>query len=350
MSKPLRAAVVGVGHMGRHHARIFGELDGADLVGVVDKDHDRGKKVAEDNHTTAYENFEELFGKVDVVSIAVPTMHHLAVSRPFIERGIPVLIEKPIAKSVEEANAILALAEKHDTLVQIGHTERFNPVVKALERMEVAPKFIETHRISPFTFRSADIGVVLDMMIHDIDIVLSIVKSKPVRVDAVGINVLAPYEDVANARVAFENGCVVNLTGSRLAMKTERKIRVFSDTAYLSLDYQKKIGIAIKKTANLDILKMAQDQNVDDLSQLQGVDFGSMVNIEPLTFDDAEPLREELIAFLNSVRTGSPPVVSAREGVAAVQLAHDIVHAIATHRWDGNDSGPVGFEKRIADL
>jgi len=350
LSKPLRAAVVGVGHMGRHHARILSELEEVDLVGVVDKDASRAQQIAEDAKTTAYTNIEDVLGQVDVVSVAVPTAHHLAVARPFIERGIPTLIEKPIAKTVDEANAILALAEKHDILVQIGHTERFNPVVKALERMEVAPKFIETHRISPFTFRSADIGVVLDMMIHDIDIVLSIVKCKPVRVDAVGINVLAPHEDVANARVVFENGCVVNLTGSRLAMKTERKIRVFSDTAYLSLDYQKKVGIAIKKDANLDILKMARDQDVDDLSQLQGLDFGSMINIEPLTFDDAEPLREELVAFLHSVRTGAPPVVSAREGVAAVQLAHDIVHAIATHRWDGNEAGPVGFEKKITDL
>jgi predicted dehydrogenase len=185
------------------------------------------------------------------------------------------------------------------------------------------------------------------MMIHDIDIVLHLVKTRPVRIDAVGINVLGPHEDIANARVTFEGGCVVNLTASRLALKTERKIRVFSQEAYLSLDFQKKLGIAVKKDANLDILRLARERNFEDLSQLQTLDFGTMVNVEPLPFDDVEPLRAELEAFLHSVRTGAPPVVSGRDGVAAVQLAHDILQSVKQHRWEGTDTGPIGLDARL---
>jgi predicted dehydrogenase len=206
-----------------------------------------------------------------------------------------------------------------------------------MNRMEVEPRFIETHRISPFTFRSADIGVVMDMMIHDIDIILSMVKSRPSHVEAVGVKVLAPHEDVANAWVTFANGCVVNLTASRLALKTERKIRVFSEQAYLSLDYQKKSGIAIKKDANLDLLKLAQERDATDLSQLAGVDFGSMVNVEPLVVDDAEPLRAQLESFVKALAEGGEPEVSGEDGLAAVELAESIVTAIKQKQWELTD-------------
>jgi len=278
-----------------------------------------------------------LLGRVQAVTVAVPTVAHLRVARPFLERGVAVLIEKPLAPDSTAARELHAVARRHNTLLQVGHTERFNPVVRAMHQMKVEPQFIETHRISPFTFRSADIGVVMDMMIHDIDIVLSLVRSRPARVDAVGVSVLARHEDIANARVTFETGCVANLTASRLALKTERKIRVFSQEAYLSLDYQKKQGLAIKKDANLDLLKLARERNAEDLSQLAGVDFGSMVKVEPLLVDDVEPLRAELQAFLRSVRTGEPPAVSAEEGAAAVELAERIVAAIKEHDWKITD-------------
>jgi predicted dehydrogenase len=332
MTAPLRVAVFGAGRMGKLHARVYGEIPGAQLVAIIDPDEKRAADVAREHGGRPLKSVDALRESIDAASVAVPTSGHLEVARPLIERGLPLLIEKPIAATPDEAEQLLALARRHDCLVAVGHSERFNPVVQAMLRMGVSPKFVETHRISPFTFRSADIGVVMDMMIHDIDIVLHMVKAKPVSVDAVGVNVLGPHEDIANARIRFENGCVVNLTASRLALKTERKIRVFSEAAYLSLDYQKRTGIAIKKDANLDILKMARERNAEDLSQLQGADFGSLIKVEPLMITSGEPLRAELEAFLDAVRTRQPAaVVSAEDGVAAVKLAHDIVDSLKSH-------------------
>ncbi len=334
MSDPIPVAVIGTGHMGRHHARVYRELDEADLIGVVDIDAGRAADIARQFETQAYASIDPLLDRVRAVSVAVPTVAHVEVARPLIERGLPVLVEKPLAPDSAAARSLLDLARRHHGLLQVGHSERFNPVVRAMSRMSVAPRFIETHRISPFTFRSADIGVVMDMMIHDIDIVLHLVRSRPASVDAVGVSVLARHEDIANARITFEDGCVVNLTASRLALKTERKIRVFSEEAYLSLDYQKKTGIAIKKDANLDLLKLAREHDAADLSQLAGADFGSLVKVEPLQVDDVEPLRAELQSFLRAVRTGDSPEVSAEDGVAAVELAERIVAALKEHHWE----------------
>lgn len=334
MSNPIPVAVVGTGHMGRHHVRIYHELPETQLIGIVDRDLGRARELAEKYPTQAFDSVEPLIGKVKAVSIAVPTVAHLEVARPFIEAGVAVLIEKPLAPDSQTARLLHRLARERNVLLQVGHTERFNPVVRALHKMGVAPKFIETHRISPFTFRSADIGVVMDMMIHDIDVVLSLVRARPVKVDAIGVRVLARYEDVANAWVTFDNGCVANLTASRLAMKTERKIRVFSEQAYLSLDYQKKCGIAVKKDANLDLLKLAREHDAKDLAQLAGVDYGSLVNVEPLQVDDVEPLRAELQSFIGALQSGRPPEVSAEDGVAAVELAEQIVAALKQHQWE----------------
>ncbi|HOA72444.1 MAG TPA: Gfo/Idh/MocA family oxidoreductase [Phycisphaerae bacterium] len=338
MSKPIPVAVVGTGHMGRHHVRVYHEMPETQLVGIVDLDLKRAQELADTYQTQAYDSIEPLLGKVQAVSVAVPTMAHLQVARPFIETGAAVLIEKPLAPDSETGRLLHRLAREHNALLQVGHTERFNPVVRALHRMEVAPKFIETHRISPFTFRSADIGVVMDMMIHDIDVVLSLVRAKPVQVEAVGVRVLARHEDVANAWVTFDNGCVANLTASRLALKTERKIRVFSEEAYLSLDYQKKNGIAVKKDANLDLLKLAREHDAKDLSQLAGVDFSQMVKVEPLQVDDVEPLRAELQSFITALQSGRPPEVSAEDGVAAIELAEQIVAALKRHQWELSDT------------
>jgi len=341
-SRPIRVAVIGAGRMGQHHARVYHELPEAELVAVVDRDPARAAEVADRYGVEAAATLEPVLDRIDAASVAVPTVYHAEVAGPLIERGIALLIEKPIAATLAQARALVQQARAHRCLLQVGHTERFNPVVRAMDRMQVTPKFIETHRISPFTFRSADIGVVMDMMIHDIDIVLHLVRQRPVRTEAVGVAVLSRHEDIANARVTFAGGCVANLTASRLALKTERKIRVFSEQAYLSLDYQKKTGIAIKKDANLDVLKLAQDKDFEDLSQMQGVDFGSLVKVEPLQIDDTEPLRAELQAFLHSVRTGQPPPVTAEDGLAAVELATEIVASLQQHQWDGTPAGRIG--------
>jgi predicted dehydrogenase len=335
MNEPIPVAVVGTGRMGRHHVRIYSEMPETRLVGVVDKDFEKARKIAAEFNTQAFESVGPLVGKIKAASIAVPTVAHAEVAAPLIENGVAILVEKPLAPDSASGRALLEMSNKHNTLLQVGHTERFNPAVRAMNRLNVLPRFVEVHRISPFTFRSADISVVMDMMIHDIDIILHIVKARPIRVEAAGVSVLAPSEDIVNARVTFDGGCVVNLTASRLALKTERKIRVFSEESYVSLDYQKKNGVAIKKDANLDLLKLAREKNVEDLSQLAGTDFGSMVKVEPLQIDDAEPLRAELESFLHSMKTGDEPEVSAADGVAALELAEQIMAACKSHRWEG---------------
>ncbi len=330
---PTPVAVVGVGHMGRHHARLYRELPQAQLVAVVDINADRAAEIARKHDTKALASIDDLPDIVRAVTVAVPTTAHVEVAEHLLRRKIAVLVEKPLADSPAAAERLLACARQTGTLLTVGHTERFNPVVGAIQRLKVRPKYIETQRVSPFRFRSADIGVVADMMIHDIDIVLHLVRSPVARVDAVGVSVLARHEDVANARVVFQNGAVASLVASRLAMKTDRRLRVFSETAYLSLDYQRKSGVAITRDANLDVLSLAKDKRLEDLAELADVDFGQMVKVEPLVMDEVEPLRAELESFLESVRTNTPPAVSAEDGVDAVRLASDIVAAIQSHRW-----------------
>jgi predicted dehydrogenase len=248
---------------------------------------------------------------------------------------VGVLIEKPLAPNLDEAEALAALAKRHDAVVAVGHTERFNPAVRAVHRLGIRPRFVETHRISPFTFRSADVGVVFDMMIHDIDVLLSLVGDDEVRrVDAAGVRVLGPHEDIANARVVFRSGAVANLTASRLALKTERKLRCFSQDAYVSLDYQKKLGMAITREKNVDLLKLLRERNVEDFSQLAGMDFSKAVHVEPLQVDDRDALQTELETFVDCVRNHRRPPVSVEDGVAAIRLAEQIVAAIKAHEWE----------------
>lgn len=340
-------AVIGAGHMGRHHVRIYSKMPQVKLVAVIDANTERAREYAEPVGAKWGDRLLPEHGDIRAVSIAVPTIHHLAIAQPLIERRIGVLIEKPLAPSAKDAERIAALARQHDAIVAVGHTERFNPAVRAVERLGMRPKFVETHRISPFTFRSADVGVVFDMMIHDIDIMLHMVREQVTRVDAVGVNVLGPHEDIANARVVCAEGAVANLTASRLALKTERKLRAFSENAYVSVDYQKKVGIAITLDRNLDVLKFARERNLEDLSQLAGADFGKMVHVEPLMVETKDALEDELATFVDCVANHQQPPVSAEDGVAAVRLAEQIVEAVKAHRWDGEGGERVGLEADI---
>ncbi|MDX2199810.1 MAG: Gfo/Idh/MocA family oxidoreductase [Phycisphaerae bacterium] len=340
-------AVIGCGHMGRHHVRKYREMAGARLVAVIDADGERAKKAADEAGVRWATSLTPELGDIAAVSIAVPTVHHLKVAAPLIERGIAVLIEKPLAPTSADAEHIAHLSQKHNTIVQVGHTERFNPAIRAIERMGVAPKFVETHRISPFTFRSADVGVVFDMMIHDIDVVLSLVRDQVTHVDAVGVNVLGPHEDIANARLRFAGGAVATLTASRLALKTERKLRAFSETSYISLDYQKKLGIAVTRDKNADVIKFARERNIEDLSQISAADYVKLVKVEPLMIQDKDALADELETFLDCVRHRRRPPVSAEDGVAAVRVAEQIVDSIKQHRWDGAAGPRVGLDADI---
>lgn len=345
---PCNVAVVGTGRMGKLHARVLSEMQAANLACVVDVSAAAATAVGRQRGCPALTDPGEAVELADAAIIAVPTVHHLDAARPFLEAGKPVLIEKPLAPTVEIGQRLLAIADEHGASVQVGQTERFNPAVVALREFDIQPKFIEAHRISPFTFRSADVGVVLDMMIHDLDLVLMMIDGRPAHIHAVAVSVLGRPEDICNARILFDSGAVANVTASRLAIKTERKMRIFSEQAYLSVDYGKKVGIAVRKSENLDLLKMARDLDVEDLAEMaQSVDYTEMVKVEELCVDDSvEPLRRQAEAFRATVEDGAPPVVSGADGLAAVRLAEQIVAAAAQHNWDGAPEGAAGLDVR----
>lgn len=341
-SKPLRCGVVGVGRMGRHHARVYTQIPGCVLVGVADQDAERRGAVADQHGCAAFERVEDLLDAgVDAVSIAVPTVHHLRCAERLLGRGVACLIEKPLANTIEDARAIKALAESHGAALMVGHIERYNPVVRALQRQTaeggsaVLPRFIEVHRVSPMTFRSVDVGVTLDMMIHDIDVVLMLMGGvEPDEVQASAVPVVTEHEDVCNARLTFRTPrgrCVANITASRLAMKTERKIRIIAEDAYVSIDYAAKAGVLIRRTANAAQLSEVR-QRLRAGEDLSSMNYASLVSIEPLVVDDAEPLRLELEDFVRAVRTGQRPAIDAADGFANVRTARRIVEA-ARQDW-----------------
>ncbi len=328
-------AVVGAGKMGEIHAKVYSKLGQSRLVGVVDTDESRAKRLAKKYGCHWFTDSSELLGKVDAVTISAPTSAHFELAKQFIEEGVPVLIEKPLAADVGQGAEIVELAKKTGCLVAVGHSERCNPVVQAMKRLEIEPKFIEATRISPYPFRSTEISVVLDIMIHDIDIILSLAASRVVKVDAVGVGVIDENEDICNARIVFENGCIANVTASRLAVKTERKVRVFSRQAYLSVDYLKKTGTVIKADPNVDMIEKIRELKRGGKFALLKTKWQDLLHIEKLDVDDTEPLRLEQEAFLQAVADKSlRPAVSAEEGLAAMECAEAILASVREHKWD----------------
>ena len=299
MSRKIRVGVAGVGHMGKEHARIYAELAEADLVGVHDSDPETARKIAAKCKTRAFSSLEEMVEAVEAASIVTPTTTHLAIAEPFLRKGKHVLVEKPIAMDTAEARKLVELADQHGAKLAVGHVERFNPVLAALEERLGRPRFIEAHRLSPYPGRSTDIGVVMDLMIHDLEIILHLVRSPVTSVDAVGVPVLSKGEDIANARIRFANGCVANLTTSRISPEKLRKIRVFQDDAYLSLDYMKQEGEIYKRLDG----KITRDK----IPVMKG-----------------EPLKNQLAEFLQNVREGTDPRVGGSHGFEALKLASQI--------------------------
>ena len=331
----IRTAVVGAGKMGAIHAKVYDQLEQSDFVGVVDIDATKAERLAREYNVEAFADCAEIASRVEAVTIATPTVTHLELAKIFIKNGVAVMIEKPLAADVKESRRIVQLARKHGAVAAVGHSERCNPVVQAIKRLNIEPKFIESHRISPYPFRSTDVGVVLDVMIHDIDIILSLAASKIKSVDAAGVSVIDEKEDICNARIVFENGCIANVTASRLALKTERKVRVFSRQAYLSVDYFKKTGIVIKADPNTDIVKWVREQKGrKDFNPLM-VNWPDLLHIEQLAIDDKEPLRFEQEAFLRAVADKTQqPEVSVEEGLAAMECAEMILASMKEHKWD----------------
>ena len=333
--KRLRTAVVGAGKMGKIHAKVYSQLEQSELVAVIDIDSKKAEALAGQYNCRFFTDCRDILGKVDAVTIASPTIYHLELAEIFIKNGIAVMIEKPLASTVEEGRRIVELSKQYNTVVAVGHSERCNPVAQAMKRLDIEPKFIEANRISPYPFRSTDVGVVLDVMIHDLDIILSLASSKIKKIDAVGVCVMGDKEDICNARIVFENGCIANVTASRLALKTERKVRVFSRQAYLSIDYYKKSGIVIKADPNVDVVKWVREHKEAGDLDLLSVNWPDLLHIEELVIDDKEPLRLEQEAFLRAASDRSfRPEVSAEEGLAALECAEMILTAIEKHRLD----------------
>lgn len=333
MKRP-RLAVVGVGHLGKHHARLLRELE-CELVAVVDSDEAARNAAAAAHGVPAVADYRELIGRVDAVSVVVPTRLHREVAGFFLEHGIDVLVEKPIARSAQEGRELVELARQHQCVLQVGHVERFNAVLQGIAEIGLHARYIESHRLAPFSFRSTDIGVVLDLMIHDLDLVLALVRSEIASVDAFGGAVFTPAEDMASAIIKFQNGAVAHLTANRVALKPLRKMRVFSPDGYVSLDFHQAQGMVVRKNPGWDLGKFDVEgmdrSKVGDLYQFV---FQGLLNVQQYKLDEGNPLKAELAAFLRCVADRSEPLVTGRDGVAAVTAAEQVMAAIARNRWE----------------
>ncbi len=305
--KKIKLAVIGVGHLGQYHVKNLSSLPDVELVGVMDTNHQRALEISHRYNVPVIDRYDDLLGKVNGVTVVVPTSHHYEVGKFFLENKIHTLLEKPITSTLKEASELVQLAKENNVLLQVGHVERFNAGMLKLKEYIHDPKFIEGHRLAPFDPRVKDIGVVMDLMIHDIDIVLSLIHSDISKIDAVGVRVLTPHEDIANARITFHNGCIVNLTASRVSMQKMRKIRFFQENAYFSLDYVKP---------ELEIYRKVTDGKK------------TSIQTEQYVFDANESLKKELESFVQSIQEGNPPVVTGEKAKDALEVALEITEQI----------------------
>ena len=313
MSK-IKTAVIGVGYLGKFHAQKYAALPDSQLIGVCDNNAENAQKIAGELGVEAFSDYQNLLDKVDAVSIVVPTQKHFEVAKACLEKGVHVLLEKPITVTVEEAQQLVDIAEQNRLVLQVGHLERFNPAILALDTVLTEPLFIESHRIAPFNPRGADVSVILDLMIHDIDIILDIVGQPVTRIEAKGVAVLSNDIDIANVRLEFENGCVANVTASRAGLKSERKMRLVQSDAYITIDFQnKKLGIHRKGSGEM----FPGVANIDSQEQ---------------TFEQGDALLAEIKAFLHAINTDPPPVVSGTDGKRALETAMEITRLLNANR------------------
>ena len=299
----IRTAVIGVGYLGKFHAQKYSELKNSELVAVVDKQFESAQEVASEVGCNAYADYHELLGKVDAVSIVVPTDLHYEIATEFLQHNTHVLVEKPITTTIEQADELITLAEANNRILQVGHLERFNPAILAIEKEASDIRFIESHRLAPYNPRGTEVSVILDLMIHDIDIILDIVDSEVEKIDASGTPVLSNDIDIANARIVFKNGCVANVTASRVSNKTERKMRIFQNDAYLSVDFQNR-ELATYRKGNGEMYPGVPN-----------------IDIQKDTFDKSDALMSEIDHFLCCVETNTTPKVTGQDAKRALQTA-----------------------------
>ncbi len=310
----MRTAVVGVGYLGRFHAQKYSSLPNSRLVGIADPSPAARAAVAAELGVPAHADYRELLGNVDAVSIVTPTPLHYELAREFLETGAHVLVEKPMTATVAEGESLIEAARRANRILQVGHLERFNAAVQAVQPILTVPRFIESARLAPFKHRGTDVDVVLDLMIHDIDLILSIVRSPVTSVDAIGSSVFSNEIDIANARLRFANGCVANATASRVSLKTERRLRLFQDDAYVSVDLHQKVLTVIRKVAGV------------------GADGMPRVDIDEQSYDQGDALKAEIEAFLDAAASGRPPQVSGEDGLKALRTAVTIAEQVASSR------------------
>ncbi len=323
----LKLGVIGLGHLGSLHAKMLSTADGAVLSAVYDINEDTANRVAEEYGSRAAVSYDDLLDSVDALSIATPTSLHFDIAAEAIRRGKPVFLEKPITETVEQARDLNALAREHGVIIQVGHIDRFNPAIVALDGYSIAPSFVESHRLAQFNPRGTDVAVVLDLMIHDIDIILSLVRSDVVSIDASGLAVVSDTADIANARIKFANGCVANITASRISQNRMRKMRMFQKNAYISIDFLQ--GLAeVFRLVDVDETDVSPTYMLGMIEQ--GKNKRNIVYEQPAVPKDHNPLRHELQLFVNAVRNGTPPVVDGYAGQQALEVAEEIVRMIQT--------------------
>ena len=322
MAKPkIRCGVAGVGSLGQHHARIYATLPGAELAGIYETNDARAAEICAKHGCRRFATIAELAEACEAVSVVVPTDRHAEVALPLLAKGCHLLIEKPLCASVEEAERVLAAAQAHQCLVQVGHIEHFNPVMSFLEKEIAQPRYITAERLAPYQPRGTEVGVVLDLMIHDIGIVLALVKSPIAKIDSVGVTVLSKSEDIANARIQFTNGCVANLSASRMSTKKAREIRIFQDDAYLSLDFMNQAGHLVRKS---DIIAYGLKMKI---GLVKAGDL-SAIPVKKIPIEKGEPLALELTHFVDSVAKAKQPKVGAAFGKSALEVAIAITEQI----------------------
>ncbi|HYQ87443.1 MAG TPA: Gfo/Idh/MocA family oxidoreductase [Bacteroidota bacterium] len=322
--KRLRVGVLGVGHLGSLHARMYAEIPSAEFIGVMDTDAARADAIARDLHVASFRTAEDLLNQVSAVSIAAPTRAHFELARLAIQAGVHVLIEKPMASTIEEASSIVKLAKEKKVKVQIGHIERFNPALLALQKYELRPMFVESHRLAQFNPRGTDVAVVLDLMIHDIDIIVSLVHSPVASIEANGVAVVSDTIDIANARIQFENGCVANVTASRISQKKMRKMRLFQKDAYISIDFSEGLAEVFRLRDDGDTAR----KNTMLLGEIDSGAIKRSIVYEQPEVKEVNALKYELERFVDAVQHDREPPVTGAEGLRALTLAHDIMDRI----------------------
>ncbi|MCD4656772.1 MAG: Gfo/Idh/MocA family oxidoreductase [Planctomycetes bacterium] len=330
MGQAIKAGVIGVGHLGSIHARIYNEIEETELVGVADSDKNKLDKISNKFETRGYLDYRDLIDKVDVISIATPTVTHYAIAKELLNNNIHVLLEKPITANIQEAEELVEISRKKGVNLQIGHVERFNPAMSALKNWVNDSLFIEAHRLAPVKLRSMDIGVVLDLMIHDLDIILSVVNSEPKLIQASGVNILTPeFEDIANARIIFENGTVANVTASRISQNPMRRVRFFTPKGYATADFQAKQTFFLMMSKKLyetdfDIRKLDPELLENPMDFV----FSDLIEIKKLPIQETEPLKAEINSFIKAIVEKREPEVSGEAGLKAIRLAYQILEKI----------------------